>query len=64
MTKEEIEKELELEDHNFKFKLIERLNSSTLFVLSIVLGLGLLCFVGILGMLSVKFLMWFYGVLF
>ena len=64
MTKEEIEEELELEDHNFKFKLIERLSGSTLFVLSIVLCLGLFCFVSILGMLSVKFLMWFYGVLF
>ena len=64
MTKEEIEEELELEDLNFKFKLIERLSGSTLFVLSIVLCLGLFCFVSILGMLSVKFLMWFYGVLF
>ena len=64
MTKEEIEEELELEDHNFKFKLIERLSGSTLCVLSIVLGLGLICFVSILGMLSVKFLIWFYGVLF
>lgn len=64
MTKEEIEKELELEDRNFKFKLIERLSGFTLFVLSIVLSLGLICFVSILGMLSVKFLTWFYGVLF
>lgn len=64
MTKEEIEEELELEDHNFKFKLIERLSGFTLFMLSIVSSLGLICFVGILGMLSVKFLVWFYGVLF
>ena len=64
MTKEEMEKELELEERDFKFKIIERLSGSTIFALSIVLGFGLFCFVGVLSMLTFKFMLLCYGILF
>ena len=72
MTKEEIDKGLELEDykkyerisHDFKFWLLERLSGCTILAISVIFGLGLLCCVGALGMLVTKFLMWFYGLLF
>ena len=72
MTKEEIDKELELEDydkyerinHDFKFWLLERLGGCTILAISVILGLGLLCCIGVVGMLAVKVLMWFYGLIF
>ena len=64
MTKEEMEKELELEERDFKFKIIERLSGFTIFALSIVFGFGLFCLVGVLGMLTFKFMLLCYGILF
>ena len=72
MTKEEIDKELELEDynkyerisHDFKFWLLERLSGCTILAISVILGFGLVCCVGTLGMLAVNVLMWFYELIF
>ena len=64
MNREILERELESEERDLKFHLIERLSYCILFVISIVFGIGLVCFVGVLGMLAIKFLMWFYGWLF
>ena len=72
MTKEEIDKELELEDykkyeridHDFKFWVIERLGGCFILSLSIIFGLGALCCAGMLGMIAIKILIWFYEVLF
>lgn len=72
MTKEEIDMGLELEDykkyerinHDFKFWLFERLSGCTIVALCVIFGLGLLCCIGVLGMLAVKVMMWFYGLIF
>ena len=64
MNREILERELESEERDLKFHLIERLSYCILFVISIVFGIGLICFFGVLGMLATKFLIWFYGVLF
>lgn len=72
MTREEIYKELELEDykkyeridHDFKFWVIERLSGCFILSLSIIFGLGALCCAGMLGMIAIKILIWFYEVLF
>lgn len=72
MTREEIYKELELEDYkkyeridrDFKFWVIERLSGCFILSLSIIFGLGALCCAGMLGMIAIKILIWFYEVLF
>ena len=35
-----------------------------LFLIRLVFGIGWICFVGVLGMLAIKFLIWFYMWLF
>ena len=59
-----MEKEVELEERDFKFKIIERLSGSTIFALSVVFGFRLFCFVGVLSMLTFKFMLLCYGILF
>ena len=64
MNREILERELESEERDLKFHIIERLSYCIPLVISLVFGIGLVCFVGVLGMLAIKSLVWFYGVLF